>query len=121
MKIEIGNNSATDRSTTGEYPDIWCEIPPNGKTCPHTGLKHAKLYSLFAKGGLARQHVRVANLRNPGAKQGKTIFHLGDFMQFLDELAAQQGFGELRKHGSRTFSESPTPPAGRIAESSPRV
>src|SRR5437899_12818235 len=121
MKIEVRNSSTTDCEKADEYPDIWVEIPPNGKTCPHTGLKHAKLYSLFPKGGLARQHVRVANLRNPGAKQGKTIFHLGDFMKFLDELAAQQGFGELRKHGSRTSSESPTPPAGRIAGSSPRV
>src|SRR5947209_4842369 len=121
MKIKVRDSSDPDRNKAGEYPDTWCEIPPNGKTCPHTGLKHAKLYSLFAKGGLARQHVRVANLRNPGAKQGKTIFHLGDFMQFLDELAAQQGCGELRKRGSRTSSESPTPPAGRIAGSSSRV
>jgi hypothetical protein len=118
VKIEVKNGSRPDPKQASAYPDIWCEIPPNGKTCPHTGLKHAKLYSLFAKGGLARPHVRVANLRNPGAKQGKTIFHLGDFMRFLDELAAQQGAGELGKHGSRITAESPAPPAGRIAESS---
>jgi hypothetical protein len=106
MKIEVRNSSATDHNKTGEYPDIWCEIPPNGKTCPHTGLKHAKLYSLFTKGGLARPHVRVASLRNPGAKQGKTIFHLGDFLRFLDELAAQQGSGELRKNRDDIPSES---------------
>ena len=94
MKIEIEDSRPSDRNET-EYPNVWCEIPPNGKICPHTGLKHAKFYSLFAKGGLARPHVRVANLRDPGAKQAKTLFHLGDMLRFLDNLATAQGSGQL--------------------------
>ena len=46
---------------------------------------------------LARAYVRVANLRDPGAKQGKTIFHVGDMLRFLDGLSAQQGSGQLRE------------------------
>ena len=95
MKIEI-KPSPEENEHTPQYPDSWVEIPPNGKGCAYTGLKHAKLYSLFGKGGLARPYVRVANLRNPGARQGKTIFHLGDMLRFLDTLAAQQGSGEHR-------------------------
>jgi predicted phosphoadenosine phosphosulfate sulfurtransferase len=105
MKIDIQSTTTYARNEEHEYPDIWCEIPPNGRICAHAGLKHAKLYSLLAKGGLARQHVRVANLRDPGAKQGKTLFHLGDLLRFLDELAAQQGSGQLRKHGIDTASD----------------
>ncbi len=107
MKIDITSNIAKERNESKEYPDSWCEIPPNGRICAHTGLKHAKLYSLLAKGGLARQHVRVANLRDPGAKQGKTLFHLGDLLRFLDELAAQQGSGQLRQHGIDTPAHLP--------------
>jgi hypothetical protein len=98
VKIELDNNSPTDkRNESVSHRDIWTEIPPNGRTCPYTGLKHAKLYSLLGKGGLARAHVRVANLRDPGAKQGKTIFHVGDMLRFLDGLSARQGAGQFHK------------------------
>jgi len=83
MRMNINNNDSDQSKAINPYPDTWCEIPPNGKTCAHTGLKHAKLYSLLGKGGLARDYVRVANLRIPGAKQGKTIFHLGDLERVL--------------------------------------
>jgi len=96
MKIDIRQNSNGNPTSSGPYPDTWTEIPPNGKVCAHTGLKHAKLYTLLGKGGLARPYVRVANLRAPGARQGKTIFHVGDMLAFLDAWAAQQGSGELR-------------------------
>ena len=95
MKIDITNNQSNVNAPK-EYPDTWSEIPPNGKVCSRTGLKHAKIYSMLGKGGIARAHVRVANLKDPKAKQGKTLFHLGDMLRFLDELAAQQGSGELR-------------------------
>lgn len=95
MHIEIKPNAAEAKQEQ-EYPDVWTEIPPNGKLCAHTGLKHAKLYSMLSAGGIARAYVRVANLREPGAKQGKTIFHVGDMRRFLDRLAAQQGSGEFR-------------------------
>ena len=98
MKFEIQTNQTDTSNNPKTYPDTWQEIPPNGQTCAHTGLKHAKLYTLLGKGGLARNHVRVANLREPGAKQGKTIFHLGDMMRFLDELSAQQGSGQFRQN-----------------------
>ena len=104
MRINLQKNAQTEESEASTtYPDIWCEIPPNGKVCPHTGLKHAKLYSMFARGGLARNYVRVANLRNPGAKQGKTLFHLGDMRRFLDKVAADQETGQLR-HGHQADS-----------------
>ncbi len=96
MKIEIKTNPVP--SQRQPYPDTWTEIPPNGKICAHTGLKHAKLYSLLGRCGIGRQYVRVANLREPGAKQAKTIFHLGDMLRFLDHLAAEQGSGQLRRH-----------------------
>ena len=70
--------------------DRWSPIPPNGRSCQFTGLKHAKLYHLLATGGLARKHVRVVNLRTPGAKRGQTLYHVGDMLQFLDTLAREQ-------------------------------
>jgi hypothetical protein len=73
------------------------QVPPNGRICAHTGLKHAKLYSLLAKGGIGRPYIRVANLREPCAKQAKTILHLGGMLRFLDNLAAGQGLGLLRR------------------------
>ena len=79
-----------------EYPNHYAAIPPNGKVCPHTGLRHTHLYTMLAVGGTARQHVRVVNLREPGAKKGKTLFHVGDFLRHLDRLAAHQGSGVLR-------------------------
>jgi hypothetical protein len=79
-----------------EYPNCYAAIPPNGKVCPHTGLRHTHLYTMLAVGGTARPHVRVVNLREPGAKKGKTLFHVGDFFRHLDRLAAQQGSGALR-------------------------
>ncbi len=70
--------------------DRWCPIPPNGRSCQFTGLKHAKLYNLLGADGLARKRVRVVNLRTPGAKRGQTLFHVGDMLQFLDGLAREQ-------------------------------
>jgi len=70
--------------------DRWSPIPPNGRSCQFTGLKHAKLYHLLSAGGLARKHVRVANLRTPGAKRGQTLFHVGDMLRFLDGMAREQ-------------------------------
>jgi len=104
MKIEINNNSTNDPNQT--YPDTWTEIPPNGKVCVHTGLKHAKLYSLLGKSGIGRAYIRVANLREPGAKQAKTIFHLGDMKRFLDKLAAEQGSGQRRRGTEEAHGES---------------
>ena len=70
--------------------DRWSPIPPNGQSCQFTGLKHAKLYQLLGADGLARPHVRVVNLRTPGANRGQTLFHVGDMLRFLDSLATEQ-------------------------------
>lgn len=70
--------------------DRWSPIPPNGQSCQFTGLKHAKLYNLLGADGLARSHVRVVNLRTPGAKRGQTLFNVGDMLRFLDGLAKEQ-------------------------------
>jgi len=73
-----------------QYPNRYTEIPPNGKVCAFTGLKHAKLYSMLKKGGEAFSRVRVANLREPGKARGKTIFHVGDMLRFIDEKAKSE-------------------------------
>jgi hypothetical protein len=70
-----------------EYPNRYATIPPNGRRCEFTGLKHAKLYHILGPGGIACRKVRVANLRTPGAARGQTLFHVGDMLRFLDELA----------------------------------
>lgn len=70
-----------------EYPNRYIAIPVNGEVCSVTGLKHSKLYTLLSKGGEAHGKVRVANLRGAGANRGKTLFHVGDMLRFLDEKA----------------------------------
>jgi hypothetical protein len=79
-----------------DYPDIYTAIPPNGKTCAHTGLKHAQLYKLLTGDGTARRFVRVANIKIPGASKGKTVFQVGDMLRYLDWIAKQQGSGKQR-------------------------
>ena len=70
-----------------EYPNRYTPIPPNGQRCEFTGMKHAKLYDILSVGGIARDKVRVVNLRSPGRNRGQTLFHVGDMLRFLDELA----------------------------------
>lgn len=82
---------------TREYPNFYAPIPPNSHQCPHTGLRHTHLYSLLTSEGAARPYVRVVNLKQPGAKKGKTLFHVGDFLRFLDRLASEQKSGTLRE------------------------
>jgi hypothetical protein len=74
-----------------EYPNRYATIPPNGRRCEFTGLGHAKLYQILGVDGIARRKVRVANLRMPGAARGQTLFHVGDMLRFLDELASISG------------------------------
>jgi hypothetical protein len=74
----------------GRYPDRYTPIPPNGTRCEFTGLKHAKLYHLLQAGGPVRKKVRVANLRTPGTRRGQTLFHVGDMLRYLDEVAGAQ-------------------------------
>ena len=79
-----------------DYPNSYAPIPANGKSCPHTGLKHAHLYKLLGDNGAARDFVRVVNLRDPKARHGKTLFHVGDLLRFLNNLALEQGTGRKR-------------------------
>jgi hypothetical protein len=74
-----------DIGVKAEYPNRYSPIPPNGQQCPFTGLKHAKLYQLLK--GEAKKNVRVVNLREDGATRGKTLFHVGDMLKWLDSLA----------------------------------
>lgn len=80
----------------GRYPDRCTPIPANGLR--FTGLRDAKLYHLLSGGGPARARVRMANLRNAGAKRGQTLFHAGDMLLYLDELAGEQA---ARPEGER--------------------
>lgn len=82
-----------DDNEKKEYPNCYAAIPGNGKVCPHTGLRHTQMYGLLSDGGQARRYVRVVNLRRPKAKRGKTLFHVGDFLRFLDRLAGEQKSG----------------------------
>lgn len=83
--VMIESESATP---LGEYPNRYATIPPNGRRCEFTGLGHAKLYQILSPEGIARRKVRVANLRMPGAARGQTLFHVGDMLRYLDELAS---------------------------------
>jgi hypothetical protein len=87
---------AVDEPQNIDYPNCYAAIPPNGKVCGHTGLRHTHLYTMLAVEGAARPYVRVVNLREPGASKGKTLFHVGDFFRYLDWNAQQQGSGERR-------------------------
>ena len=80
-----------------EYPNSYAPIPANGQLCPYTGLKHAHLYKLLGDGGSAREFVRVVSLRDPKARHGKTLFHVGDMLRFLNTLAHEQGTGMNRE------------------------
>ncbi len=91
--LQIAESAATAESN---YPNAYTAIPPNGKTCPHTGLAHSHLYQLLSEAGLARPYVRTLSLRQPGSHKGKSLFHVGDFLAFLDALASQQGSGVRR-------------------------
>jgi hypothetical protein len=85
-----------EEEATRDYPNCYAAIPPNGKVCPHTGLRHTQMYGLLSASGQARKYVRVVNLRQPNAKKGKTLFNVGDFLRFLDRLAREQNTGTLR-------------------------
>jgi hypothetical protein len=79
-----------DEPRPREYPNAYAALPISvpGVLCPHTGLRHAHLSKLLKPGGLAATHVRVVALREPGARHGKTLFHVGDMLRWLDKLAA---------------------------------
>ena len=77
-----------EQPDTNCFPDRYAPIPPNGRRCDFSGLGHARLYQLL--NGPARPFVRVASLREPGAKRGTRLFHVGDLLNYLDRLAAEQ-------------------------------
>jgi len=79
----------TTAASLAAYPNCYRVIPPNGRRCDFTGLGHAKLYQVLGPNGVARPHVRVVNLRTPGAARGQTLFHVGDMLRFLDGLAQE--------------------------------
>ena len=97
MKTKTFEIAVEEQAMPTEFPNCYSAVPPNGKTCAFTGLKHTHLYTLLSDGGLARPHVRVVNLREPGATKGKTLFHVGDRLRYLTSLAFQQGSGCAKK------------------------
>ena len=96
MKRQLAKIDIEEDATAEGYPNSYASIPANGQTCPHTGLKHAHLYKLLGDSGAARDFVRVVNLKDPKARHGKTLFHVGDMLRFLDRLALEQGTGRKR-------------------------
>lgn len=96
MHFEL-TERADGSKVPNDYPNMYAPIPGNQALCKHTGLKHAHLYKLLGQGGSARDYVRVVNLRNPKARHGKTLFHIGDMLRYLDHLAEKQGTGKNRR------------------------
>ena len=86
VTVQIDETAA---ASLADYPNCYRVIPPNGRRCDFTGLGHAKLYQVLGPNGMARPHVRVVNLRTPGAARGQTLFHVGDMLRFLDGLAQE--------------------------------
>ena len=102
-QILIDIPSESEEGGSGdEYPNSYTVIPPNGKICERTGLKHAQLYKILTGNGSARAYVRVANLKLPGATKGKTLFHVGDMLRYLDRIAETQGSGADRSESGNT-------------------
>jgi hypothetical protein len=89
-----------------QYPNAYVPVVPNGKICPITGLRHAKLYHLLQHGA-ASHHVRTVSLKEPGANRGKLLFHTGDMLRWLDSLARVR-----RQESAPCDSEFNTTPAG---------
>ena len=81
-------NAIDKKSNASEFPDRYAPIPPNGRKCEFSGLGHARLYQLLD--GAAKPFVRVASLREPGARRGTRLFHVGDLLRYFDRLAAEQ-------------------------------
>jgi hypothetical protein len=78
----------TQRDVEPSFPDRYAKIPANGQFCEYSGLGHSRLYQLL--NGPAKNFVRVASLREPGAKRGTRLFHVGDLLRFLNRLAEEQ-------------------------------
>ncbi len=108
MKTKSLEMVIEEESSNSEFQNCYAAIPPNGKICPFSGLRHTHIYKMLADGGAVRPYVRVVNLREPGTTKGKTLFHVGDFMRYLDWNARQQGSGTKRKELLETAKpESP--------------
>jgi hypothetical protein len=107
MKKQTTRIDIEEDASAGEYPNSYAPIPANGQSCPHTGLKHAHLYKLLGDKGSAREFVRVVNLRDPNARHGKTLFHVGDMLRFLDRIALEQGTGTNRESAQLPVSKVP--------------
>jgi hypothetical protein len=103
-------------AAVSQQVDRWSPIPPNGQRCQFTGLKHAKLYHLLSGDGHARKRVRVVSLRTPGAKRGQTLFRVGDMLQYLDELAREQGESVTGEVSSLVDQLSDNPAARMTAQ-----
>ena len=88
---------------TEKYPNCYAGIPPNGETCQHTGLKHAKFYTMLPD---LVGKVRIVNLREEGASRGKTLFHVGDMLRHLDQLAAVQASKKNLQRGDNHPQEA---------------
>lgn len=100
QSVELDTSNA-GAGETNPYPNRYVPIVPNGCICQWTGLKHGHLYKLLGPQGRAHDFVRVVVLKEPRARHGKTLFHLGDMLQFLDSMAEQQGTGFKRPLAAR--------------------
>jgi hypothetical protein len=84
--VESTRSEGYDQSLP--YPDRYAQFPANGRRCEFSGLGHGRFYQLLD--GPAKDHVRVASLKEPGKKRGTRLFHVGDLLRYLDGLAAAQ-------------------------------
>jgi hypothetical protein len=73
------------------YPNCYAPLPPDGQTCPITGLFSSELIQLCSKN---RNEIRFVRFDVTGASTPKTIFHCGDVLHLLDDIAHTQHTSE---------------------------
>lgn len=70
----------------GQVMTRWIRPPIGNKTCPCTGLRHAKFYAQF----VGNPRIRQCRL-GTGKTRGTRLVFLPDVLAELDRLAKEQG------------------------------
>jgi hypothetical protein len=97
LNLHMNNTSNPPQDTAIDSSNVWRQIPPNGSRCPITGLTHARFYQLI--NGIAKSHVRTCSLKEPGCTRATRLVHMGDLLQFLNNLAQEQAEKKGDCHG----------------------
>jgi hypothetical protein len=87
--IEVARKN-TETKRFPQYPDAYSLMPPGGTACAITGLDCAHLSALLASDARWRTGVRVVEIDAPGHSERKILFHVGDVLRLLDQMAKEQ-------------------------------